>query len=311
MDSIQNRAGVLHIRVLACCSRVNTPVNRKQYHKLGGARSVTISGDGRIKLIAIDIDYTLIGNDLKISDETKQAIHAAVEGGSIVTLATGRMYRAAVPFAEELNIDSPLITYDGALVKTAKTRKEYWHRPIPIEDAREIIRYVQGLGFHMNLYLDDQVYVERLNEEARRYMAHINVEAKPVGNLLDFMDRPPTKLLMMADPETVIRMLPRLEEEFGDRSHVARSLPDYVEFTGKDVTKGSALAMLAEKLGIRPHEVMAIGDSENDISMMSYAGIGVAVSNANTKVKEAADYVAQGINGDGVVDAIERFVLTR
>jgi len=270
---------------------------------------VTIAGSGRIKLIAIDIDYTLIGSDLTISDRTKQAIHAAMDAGSMVTLATGRMFRASVPFADELDIDAPLITYDGALVKTAKTKELYWHKPIPLEDAKKILAYLKGLGFHVNVYVNDEIYVERLNEEARRYMAHVNVVARPVGNLLEFLNESPTKLLMMAEPEIVDKMLPELEQRFGAISHVARSLPSYIEFTGKGVTKGSALAELSKRLGIPKDQVMAIGDSENDISMLSYAGIGVAVSNAGDKVKEAADYVAGGISGDGVREAIYRFVL--
>jgi len=219
------------------------------------------------------------------------------------------MYRATVPFAEKLGLDAPLITYDGALVKNAKTQEVYWHKPIALENAREILSYIQSLGLHMNLYVDDDVYVERLNEHALSYMARINVDAKPVGNLLDFLDKPPTKLLMMANSETVDEILPDLEARFGDISHVARSLPDYVEFTEKDVSKGSALARLSKRLGIERDAIMAIGDSENDISMLSYAGIGVAVGNAVDKVKEAADYVAQGLSGDGVAEAIYRFVL--
>ena len=270
---------------------------------------MTISGTRKARLIAIDIDYTLIGSDLMISDRTKQAIHAAIDAGSTVTLATGRMFRAAVPFAEELGLDAPLITYDGALVKTAKSQELYWHKPIPIEDAREILAHLQSLGFHVNVYINDEVYVERLNEEARRYMDHVNVVARPVGNLLDFLNEPPTKLLMMAEPETVDMLLPELERRFSDRSHVARSLPGYIEFTGKGVTKGSALAELSKRLDIPKGQVMAIGDSENDISMLSYAGIGVAVNNAGDRVKEAADYVTEGISGDGVREAIYRFVL--
>ncbi|NLB72935.1 MAG: HAD family phosphatase [Firmicutes bacterium] len=270
---------------------------------------MTIWGQGRIRLVAIDIDYTLIGSDLKISDATKRAIGAAIDAGSIITLATGRMYRAAVPFAEELGIDAPLITYDGALVKTARTQEVYWHKPIPLEDAGVILAHLESLGFHINVYVDDELYVASLNEQARHYMAHVNVVANPVENLLEFLNRPPTKLLMMAEPETVDKLLPELERKFGDRSHVARSLPSYIEFTGKGVTKGSALAGLSEHLGIPKDGVMAIGDSENDISMLSYAGIGVAVNNARDSVKEAADYVADGISGDGVAEAIYRFVL--
>lgn len=272
---------------------------------------MTYSRIGRIRLVAIDVDYTLIGSDMKISGTTKQAINAAVDAGCQITLASGRMHRSVVPFAEELGLDVPLISYDGALVKSAKTQRIYSHRPIPLEDAKEILAHLESLGFHINVYIDDELFVESLNEHARRYMNHVKVVANPVGNLSKFMDRPPTKLLMLAEPEIVDSLLPELERRFGRKAHIVRSLPEYIEFTERDATKGSALELLAGQLGISRDEVMAIGDSDNDISMLSYAGIGVAVGNARDSVKAAADYIADGENGAGVAEAIYRFVLGR
>ena len=263
----------------------------------------------KIKVVAIDIDYTLIGSDLEISASTKSAIDSAIASGAIITLATGRMYKSAVPFAKTLNIDAPLITYDGALVKTAETKELYWHKPIPIKHSRKILKHLNTLGVHINVYVDDEVYVESLNEKTRHYSERIKVKINPVGNLLDFLDKPPTKLLMQAEPVVIDKLLPELERKFGNISHVERSLPQYIEFTDKGVTKGSALAELGRILGIEKSEIMAIGDCDNDISMISYAGIGVAVNNARECVKEAADYVTQGINGDGVAESIYRFVL--
>jgi Cof subfamily protein (haloacid dehalogenase superfamily) len=270
---------------------------------------VTVKESNAIKLVAIDVDYTLIGGDLKISVETKQAIHNAIDAGCQVTLATGRMYRATVPFAEELGLNSPLITYDGAFVKNAKTRELYWHRPIPLEYAHQILEHLRSLGCHINAYINDEIYVECMNDKIRRYMAHVNVGANVVGNLSDFLEEPPTKLLVISTPEIVNEILPVLKQKFGDKSHIVRSMPTFIEFTGKGVTKGAALATLAEDMGLLKDQVMAIGDSENDITMLSYAGIGVAVGNADDKVKEAADYITKGINGDGVQEAISRFVL--
>lgn len=262
-----------------------------------------------IRLVAIDVDFTLIGSDLKIRDRTKAAIRAAAEAGCIVTLASGRMFRATAPFAEELGIDAPLITYDGALIKAAKTHEVISHRPVSLEQAREVVAYAQQEGLHLNVYMDDTLYVERYDEEALSYMAHAKVEAVAVGDLNTFVNRAPTKLLIITSKEDVDRRLPEFKARFGDRLHVVRSMPRYVEFTAAGVSKGSALAILARHLDVPRSEVMALGDSENDISMLEYAGIGVAVRNAADEVKKAADYVTENQSGDGVAEAISRFVL--
>ncbi len=262
-----------------------------------------------IRLAAIDVDFTLIGSDLEIGERTREAIQAAAAAGCIVTLASGRMFRATAPFAEDLGIDAPLITYDGALIKTARTRQVISHRPMPLEQAREVIAYARGEGLHLNVYIDDTLYVERYDEEALSYMAHAKVQATAVGDLAAFVACAPTKVLIIASKDDVDRRLPEFKARFGDRLHVVRSMPRYVEFTAAEVSKGSALDILARHLGVAQGEVMALGDSENDVSMLEFAGIGVAVRNAADEVKRAADYVAEGESGDGVVEAISRFVL--
>jgi Cof subfamily protein (haloacid dehalogenase superfamily) len=264
-----------------------------------------------IRLVAIDVDLTLVGRDLKIGERTRAAVQAATEAGCVVTLTSGRMFRATVPFAEELGIGGPLITYDGALIKSVKTGEIICHRPVPLEQAREVAAYARREGLHLNVYVDDTLYVERYDDETASYTSHTKVEAVVVGDLVAFMKRPPTKLLVVASEEEVERRLPEFKKHFGDRLHVVRSMPRYVEFTAESVSKGSALSILARYLGVRRDEVLAIGDSENDVPMLEFAGIGVAVRNAREEVKQAADYVAHGESGDGVVEAVSRFVLGR
>lgn len=264
-----------------------------------------------IRLTAIDVDFTLIGSDLKIGEHPKSAVRAAISAGYTVTLASGRMFRATVPFAHELGIDAPLITYDGALVKTPRTHEVINHRPVPVERATEVLAYAQACGLHINAYIDDVLYVERYSEEALSYMSHARVDAVAVGNLVDFVTQPPTKLLVVASELEVERLLPELKTQFGAHLHVVRSMPRYIELTADGVSKGAGLSLLAQRLGVPREEVMAIGDSENDISMLEYAGVGVAVANAGSHVKETADYITEGESGDGVAEAIARFVLAR
>ncbi len=262
------------------------------------------------RLVAIDVDHTLIGQDLRIGARARDAVGAAMAAGCLVTLASGRMFRATVPFAEELGIAVPLITYDGALIKSARTHEVVSHRPMPLEYARRVLTYARERGLHLNVYIDDRLYVESYDEEALSYMAHANVDATAVGDLSAFVALPPTKLLVIAEEHEVERLLPELAARFGADLHVVRSLPRYIELTAGGVCKGTGLATLAEWLRVPREEVMAIGDSENDVSMLEYAGVGVAVANAHCAVKRAADYVARTESGDGVAEAMERFVLT-
>ncbi len=262
-----------------------------------------------IRLIAIDIDDTLITDQLVIPEACKDAITKARAHGVRVVLATGRMLDSTVPFAKELGLTEPLICYNGALVQASSNGSPIIHHPIPLELAREIVALAQGEGLHVNVYLDGSMYVAELNEYTEFYISFTKAEAHPVGDLLAFMDRPPTKLLYVCEIEAAEKWREVLQETYQGRLEVFRSKPQYVEFTSRGVSKGSALRELAGIYGLVPAEVMAIGDSFNDVSMLEYAGIGVAVANAPEAVRSKADYVTASNEECGVAEAINRFVL--
>ncbi|HHV62597.1 MAG TPA: HAD family phosphatase [Firmicutes bacterium] len=262
-----------------------------------------------IRLVAIDLDYTLLNNKLEIPDAARDAIQAAVKRGTTITLASGRMYRSTVRFAEELGLDVPLITYNGAMTKSSRSRQLYHHLPVPFDLALDVIRYAKQEGIHINIYLDDNLYVEKLSPEAIGYATRSGVEATPVGDLTEFLKADPTKLLFVADEKVIDKHIPVVKERFGDKLNVVRSMPIYIEVTNKGVSKGTALKSLAAQLGIPREEVLAIGDSENDLDMIEYAGTGVAVANAVDIVRDRANYVTAHPNGRGVAEALDRFVL--
>ncbi|WP_066633414.1 Cof-type HAD-IIB family hydrolase [Desulfolucanica intricata] len=263
----------------------------------------------KYKLVAIDLDDTLLDQDLKISERAKKAIWRARERGVLVTLSTGRMYRAALPLAQELEIDLPLITYQGALVVNALSGEILQHLPVPLEYAREIIAGIKPLGYHINLYLNDILYVEKKTPESDSYEKISRAEAQPVGDLLKFLQEDPTKVLIIAKEPQLDRLIEEFKPRFGVNIHITKSKPNFLEFSHPMATKGHALAFLAEKYGIKHEEVMAIGDSYNDLEMIAYAGLGVIVGNARPDVKKHADYVTEALYGDGAAEAIEKFVL--
>jgi len=263
------------------------------------------------KLIAADLDDTLLDDDLRLTDPVKEAIVAVRNAGVQFTVSTGRMFRSAVPYAEELGLDLPLITYQGALVKNALSGEVLLHRPLPLIYARDIIARVHELGYHLNAYLDDVLYMENDTPEGRRYSQISGVKPELVGDLLNILDHDPTKLLAIAGEPQLDRLSAELTPQYAGKVHIAKSKPFFLEFSHPQATKGHALEVLAGHFGIKREEIMAVGDSYNDLEMLEYAGLGVVVANARDDIKKKAGYVTAAPNGAGVVEALEKFVLGR
>ncbi len=264
-------------------------------------------------LVAIDVDDTLINSELRISDRNKEAILQAKKAGALLTLATGRMFRSALPFAEQLEMDLPLITYHGALVKQSFSGETLYHQPIPRHLALQLIRLCQDKDLHLNLYIDDELLVAEENEHTEYYLHVARVPCCVVGDLERYMHRypekSPTKLTIVAGEKVIPRLQYELEQFFGGDLLIAQSKSRFLEITDPEANKGQALVFLAQKFGIPLEKTMAIGDSMNDIPMLQKAGLGIAVGNARPQVKQAAHIVVSANNEDGVAEAIEDYVL--
>jgi hypothetical protein len=261
-----------------------------------------------VKLVALDLDDTLLDEARLVSDRAKQAIRGAVAKGVTVIIATGRMYRSALPYALQLDLDVPLITYNGALVKCSMSGETLLHRPVDAATAAQVLELFRQRGWYIQVYRDDQLYVRERDENARYYEYIADVDAIPVGDrLYDAVET--TKLLAMDDPASIPEIYQTVEQAFGDKLYLTISKPNYLEILNPKASKGLALAYLAERLGIDRSEVMAVGDSLNDLDMIEYAGLGVAMGNSRPEVKAAAQAVTAGNDADGVAEAIEKYVL--
>ncbi|AZK58871.1 Cof-like hydrolase [Candidatus Desulforudis audaxviator] len=290
---------------------------KTEAEKTGGLRSVSARRGGfclpDYRLVAVDLDDTLLTSGLEVSPRAGRAISRAQALGVVVTLATGRMYLSAVPFARRLGIDAPIITYQGALVKHPVTGAELLHRALANDTARAVIERLRAYGYHLNVYLDDQLYMEVLTELGKRYADLSRVEAHPVGDLLVYLgDRNPTKVLAIGGEDEIERLEQEMIALFpAERVHITRSKPKFLEFSHPLATKGRALQYLAAYYGIPREAVMAIGDGYNDLDMVAWAGLGIMMDNARDEVKRYADHVTASNDADGVAEAIERFVLGR
>ena len=261
-----------------------------------------------VKLIAIDLDETLLRTDLTISKRAKSAIFSACRKGISVTLATGRMFAAALPFAQELKLNLPLITYQGALVKYADGRLVY-HKPLSQQIARELVGFILPYGYHLNVYMNDELYMDKDSPEGRRYITTSKVPVHLEENLVDNITVDPSKLLIIAEEERLDALASDVRNAFGDIVNITKSSRYFLEIGHPEATKGLALSSLADSLGISADEVMAIGDSWNDLDMIAYAGFSVAMENAVPEIKKIARYVTRKNDDDGVAEAIERWAL--
>jgi Cof subfamily protein (haloacid dehalogenase superfamily) len=225
-------------------------------------------------------------------------------------VVTGRMVQSLRRVLEPAGLTDPVVCYQGAVVATADGR---WlrHVPIEVELAKEALVAVGEAGYEPNVYVDDELYVARITPEAEAYASFQHIPIHPVGDMLSWLSTGPTKLVCVGDPTDLDELAPRLRERFGDRLHVTKSLPYFLELATAGVTKGSGLSFLAEHLGFTPERTIAFGDGENDVELMQWAGYSVAVENAHERVKEVADWVCPPAAEEGVAAVLEALVGSR
>jgi Cof subfamily protein (haloacid dehalogenase superfamily) len=226
-------------------------------------------------------------------------------------IVTGRMFRSTRPYALEAGITDPLICYQGAVVADPRTGEFLRHEPIPLELARETIAAVQDAGFTLNVYVDDELYVADVTPYARQYADFQHIEIHAVGDLLAWLEKPPTKLVSVADPDALDRLETQMKARFDSRLYIAKSLAHFLEFASPEVTKGSGLQFLSEHLAFTREQTIAFGDGENDVELLEWAGYAVAVANAHERVLALADFVCPSVDEEGVAQVIEALLRSR
>ncbi|MBP0000942.1 MAG: HAD family phosphatase [Cyanobacteria bacterium SID2] len=268
-----------------------------------------------IKLLVLDIDGTIAGKSNQISEAVKDAIRKVAAQSIPVAIATGRMYRSALRFHREIDSPLPLICYQGALIKDPKSDRVYRHTPLCPDLARELLdrfetpQWRDRLSVHF--YIDDRLYVRELTPETQSYVQRSKMEAIAVGDLRSTLDTAPTKILALShDTVAIEALLGEIRRRYTQQQlYTTTSVASFFEAAHPEVNKGAAVQYLAEAcLGLRPEQVMAVGDNWNDLEMLKYAGVSVAMGDAPEAVKAAADWVAPSVEADGVAAAIERFL---
>ena len=269
-----------------------------------------------IRLLVLDIDGTIAGESNSIREPIKAAIQLAQDQGIQVALATGRMYHSALPFYHDIGSQLPLIAYNGAFIKDPQTEKSYRELSVTPDIAIALLDHLEQPQFKSRLdihcYYDDQLYVREITLETERYKLRSGAKPVVVPDLRTIAERSSLKLLVVTHEAPLIQeLITHFSDRFSeDELHVTQSTEIYLELTHPQANKGSAVRHLAEDiLGFAPEQVMAIGDNFNDLEMLQYAEIGVAMGNAPPEVQAIADWVTIDVEEDGVAIAIQKFLL--
>lgn len=269
-----------------------------------------------IRLIVVDLDGTTVGESNQIRPAVKAAIQAAREKGVQVAIATGRMYRSALRFYQDLELSLPLMSYQGALIKDPASGEVHQHLTVPRSYVAQLLEFLSEPELQplvsVHLYIDDRLYVREINPETVAYAERSEVEPIAVGDLRQVLHTEPTKLLALSQEIALIdRLFGSLQKRYTPAElYLTKSVATFLEATHPLVNKGNAVRYLAEEiLGLQPENVMTIGDNFNDLEMLQYAGLGVAMGGAPAGVKAVANWVAPDVEVDGVAVAITEFVL--
>jgi Cof subfamily protein (haloacid dehalogenase superfamily) len=242
---------------------------------------------------------------------TRAAIGSVRALGVHVIVVTGRMFQAVLPYLQQAGLDDPVVCYQGALVADPVSGEFLRHIPIPLPAAYDAIDAVTAAGFHLNCYVDDELYVAEETPEAHAYADLNKVEINVVGDLHTWLREEPTKLVAVGDPHALDELEATLKPKFAGELFVSKSLPHFLEFANPEVSKGSGLQFVADRLGFTPDETVACGDGENDRELLDWAGFGVAVANANPAILERAKLVVPDVEHEGVGQLFEAFVDSR
>jgi len=260
------------------------------------------------KLIAVDLDGTLMAPDNSVSPENVAAIERAIRHGATVSIVTGRPYVAADAVARKLGLPPvPLVAFNGAVIRQPDNGEMLRSFCVPADLAEEVVEQCNRDEVHLHYYLADDMYVTAYNDWARVYCERNEMTCDVVPDMREFAGREPVKLLGVAEPERIGQLFEQYQKRWHDRLYVTRSMPEYVEFLSPQVSKGIALDWLIDFYGIDRNGTMAIGDSLNDIPMLERAGHPVAMPDSVEEFKRLAEFVPPE-QRTGVAAAIDWFI---
>ena len=268
------------------------------------------------KLIAIDVDGTLVTDEKKLTQKTIEVIKEALKKDMKIVISTGRSFYRLEKFIDALDLRSEnqcTICLNGGIIIENLTKEVLYSKNLEAEEVEELIQLGKALRLPIMIYTKDNQYVETIPEVVRKNTENLKgMHLKVVNfNQLNFT-KPQNyiyKVCFIDKPEKITEKRELISKEILEKYEITSSVPEYLEIVKKGIKKSEAIKVVMEKYDIKKEEVMAIGDGENDIEMLDFAGLGIAMENASDFVKEFANDVTTSNNHDGVANAIEKYVL--
>ena len=260
-----------------------------------------------IKLVATDIDGTLLIPEGNFTEGVKACVSELSQRGIKVVLVTGRMHAAASLIAKDLNLNTPVVSYQGGLIKDKDTT--LYEKCLTEEQAKRIIEWAESEKIHLNLYNDDILYSENECYEVKRYCNNLHTHYT-LKNFCYVNKNKVNKLLAIDydNPERINRYEKELPERFPEL-YIVKSTPYFLEFSNKEASKYCAVEYLQNLWGIKREETLTIGDQNNDIALLKAGGVKIAMGNATEELKSIADYITASVFEDGFVQAMKKYCL--
>ncbi|MDD3171485.1 MAG: tagaturonate epimerase family protein [Bacilli bacterium] len=270
-----------------------------------------INSKCQYKMIAVDIDGTLLNDKRELLATTKNMITKAVKMGTIFVLSTGRPLIGAEEVSQKLAFDLPVIAGNGAIIATSKTKKIIFKRDLPVDVARDIIKISKKYQASLAIWCGDELFFNTEDEHTIKYGNLASTRPTVLDNLQEIYKKEITKIIWFDSPERLISIQEEIRPLLGSRTNFFTSNPTYLEFVALGVSKANALKTIGDYYHIPLKEIIAVGDGFNDLAMIEVAGLGVAMSNAVKEIQEKADFVTSSNNEDGVGKVIKEFILKK
>jgi Cof subfamily protein (haloacid dehalogenase superfamily) len=261
----------------------------------------------KYRLIAVDMDGTLLNSKGRISEKTIAAIRKVVEKGVLFTICTGRPIQGVERYYDVLDTNSPVITYNGAMIVMGRSREILYKQDLDPSDARDILAWGKKLGTTVVAWSDNKLYANVLNDRVHDYKQLSMVEPILITDVEELVNNGVTKFLWYDHAEKIRHYQEILAGKLGRGVTFCTSKPTFLEFFNSRVSKAAAMEKIGEHFGIRREEMAAIGDGFNDLPMIEYAGLGVAMGNAPEEIKRKAGYVTLSNDEDGIAYFIEKY----
>lgn len=262
------------------------------------------------RAIALDLDGTLTNDEKEVTTDTHNALKQAQKHGAHIILASGRPTYGIEPVARCLELEKDggfILSYNGGKIVDCKTNEELYSKNLPSDIIPTLHDYAKHTGHALLGYAGKEIVTETPDDQYVIEESRINkMPIRRVDNLMDHIDRHPTKLLMTGEPTAMIAAEEELQAIVGGRMDVFRSAPFFIELVPKGIDKAQSLLRLLDRLNLTPSDMMAFGDGYNDLSMLKLAGMGVAMANAAPEVRAEADYITSSNNEDGVAAAVNK-----